>query len=65
VRLADYPRWLARVVAVWSVPSLVVLLGFGIAYVVLGNAGGKVIGSVLLVLAAVLGFRLVRSWGGR
>jgi hypothetical protein len=57
-----YPRWFQRLAAVWHAPGCLLVLGFGIAYLVMGNTAGKIIGVVLIVLAVVLGRRLAQVW---
>ena len=67
-RRDDYPVWMRVLGAIKGVLIVVALLGLGAYYVTHGNRGGVGFGIVLLLLALLLAFALLRPmirWLGR
>ena len=61
----EYPPLLLRAFALLDLPLTLGVLGVGVFYIVMGNAGGAVIGAVLVVVAAWRLSLLVRAIAGR
>ena len=61
----DEPSLFLRALAVLDAPFRLALLGLGVFYVVTGNAGGEVIGAVLIVASTWRLSLVLRAIAGR
>jgi hypothetical protein len=50
MRREEYPRWMRIVGNGRALVICIVLIGIGVRYIVAGNAGGRLIGIVLVVV---------------
>jgi hypothetical protein len=67
MRLEDYPDGLRQARAAWRLVATLVLclimLGFGIAYVAIGSAGGQAVGFGLIIAAGTVGVGRLFRYG--
>ena len=47
----EYPAWIRAYDGLYDAVLTLTVLGFGIAYLVMGNTGGRIIGAVLTTTA--------------